>query len=189
MENNMKLEKIEKHSDTKFLNFYTAKYSGERSLDYHFASRRTGNNLQRVDICDAVRILPYIKETNEIVFIKNFRYVTNCFVYELPAGLVEPNENRLQAAKRELSEETGAVVLSIEKVLDCSFTSAGMSDETIEMYVAEVSLSGSQHLDEDEQIEIVKVPLSQLDKFLSSHTMCTGSALLAKYFAATKKQQ
>ena len=183
----MKLEKIEKHTDTKFLNFYTAKYVGEKNLDYHFASRRTADTLQKTDICDAVRILPYIKETNEIVFIKNFRYVTNCFVYELPAGLVEPNEDRLQAAKRELSEETGATVLSIKKVLDCSFTSAGMSDETIEMYVAEVSLSGKQNLDETELIEIVKVPLDQLDEFLSTHTMCTGSAVLAKYFAATLK--
>jgi ADP-ribose pyrophosphatase len=183
----MKLEKIEKHTDTKYLNFYTAKYVGEKNIDYHFASRRKDDSLQKADICDAVRILPYIKETDEIVFIKNFRYTLNTYVYELPAGLVEPDEDRLAAAKRELAEETGATVLTIEKVLDCSFTSAGMSDETIQMYVAQVSMSGNQQLDETEDIEIVKVKVSQLDQFLSTHTMCTGSALLAKYFVATLK--
>lgn len=183
----MEFKRLIKKTDYKFLNMYIAKYKGEKDLDYFFVTRRKEGDVQKTNICDAVKILPYIPETNEIVFIKNFRYAINDFVYELPAGLVEPNENLLEAAKRELKEETGAEVLSIKKVVNSGFTSVGLTDETLELYVADVKLTSNQNLDEDEIIDIIKVKVESIENFLNAYTIDVISALLVKYFVLTLK--
>lgn len=181
----MKLTKIVKQTDNKFLNMFVAEY-GE-NIKYFFASRRTEKDLQNPHKVDAVKVLPYIKSTNEIVFIKNFRYVVNDFVYELPAGLVDNGENAIDGAKREVQEEIGATVLDIKKVSNVGFTSVGLTDETMETYFAEVVLDKTQDLDEDEIIEIVKVKIDDVDKFLDTHLVDCITSLMVKLFVSQIK--
>lgn len=184
----MKLEKIIKQTNNKFLNMFTANYKNEDGKDYNyfFCSRRE-HNLQNADVCDAVKILPYISSTNEIIFIKNFRYAFNDFLYELPAGLVDANENLLEAAKRELSEETGAIVLKATEISGIGSTSAGLTDETIKLYFAEVELNGKQHLDEFENIKVVKVNANNVLEFMKNNKVDIITELMVKLFLTEKR--
>ena len=178
----MKLSRIIKQTDNKFLNMFVAEY-GEKTK-YFFASRRSDKDLQKSNFVDAVKVLPYIKETNEIVFIKNFRYVVNDFVYEMPAGLVDGGESSIDGARREVEEEIGATVLNIEKITNVGFTSVGLTDETMETYFAEVVLDKSQNLDEDEIIDIVRVNVDDIDEFLNTHLVDCITALMVKLFVS-----
>ena len=185
----MKFVKLIKKVENKYLNFYVAQYEDKKPLEYYFVSRRTGDNVQKSDFCDAVKVLPYIKETDEIVFIKNFRYAVNNFVYEVPAGLVDENETPQHAAQREVMEEIGAEIITLKKVLKAGFTSVGLTDETNELYFAEVKLTGFQHLDEHENISIIKVKTKDVENFLQTHTCDLVSALMAKYFIALNQKK
>ena len=61
----MQFEKIIKNSDTKYLNFYTAKYNNNgKPFEYYFASRRKEKDIGKSTYVDAVKIVPYIKETD-----------------------------------------------------------------------------------------------------------------------------
>ena len=184
----MKLEKIIKQTNNKFLNMFTANYKNEEGKEYNyfFCSRRA-ENLQNVNVCDAVKILPYISATNEIIFIKNFRYALNDFLYELPAGLVDANEDLFEAAKRELSEETGATVLNATEISGIGSTSAGLTDETIKLYFAEVELSGKQHLDEFENINVIKVNANNVLEFMKNNKVDIITELMVKLFLAEKR--
>ena len=184
----MKLTKIVKQTDNKFLNMFVAEYRGKINSNYFFASRRSEQDLQKINFVDAVKVLPYIPKTNEIVFIKNFRYVVNDYVYEMPAGLVDKGEDSLVAAKREVCEEIGAEIKSIKKVTNVGFTSVGLTDETMETYFAEVELNSNQNLDDDEIIEIVKVNLNDVENFLNSHTVDCITALMLKLFLVENKK-
>lgn len=183
----MKLQKIVKQTNNKFLNMYTATYLGDKEYNYFFCSRRA-NNIQNVNICDAVKVLPYLKETDEIIFIKNFRYAVNSYIYEMPAGLVDPNENLETATKRELSEETGAEVVSLTPITGIGHTSAGLTDETIKLYFAEVSLTGKQHLDEFENINVVKVKVNNVINFMQENLCDVITELMVKLFLAEQKR-
>lgn len=182
----MKILKLVKHTNNKFLNFYELELEKEKVFHYYFVSRRQTNKVGRKDVCDAVKVLPFIEKTKEIVFIKNFRPVVNDFVYEVPAGLVDKNEEPEVACARELKEEIGAKVTNLIKVLNNSFVSVGLSDETVECYFASVELDYSQKLDECEEIEIIKVPLEKAPEFLNSHQFDAISFLLAELFLQKK---
>lgn len=183
----MKLEKLVKQTNNKFLNMYTATYKSDKEYNYFFCSRRT-NNVQDVKVCDAVKVLPYIPETDEIIFIKNFRYAVNTHIFEMPAGLVDPNEDLEVATKRELSEETGAQVISLTPITGIGHTSVGLTDETIKLYFAEVKLNGKQHLDEFEDINIVKVKVDEARNFLKENLCDVITELMVKLFLAEQKR-
>ena len=182
--------KVEKETNNKFLNLYHAyyKFSNDKIIDYQFSSRRSENNLvinSKGDRkIDAVRILPYYEKDGKIfvVFIKEFRMPLNKYIYSLPAGCVDFNEDALESAKRELSEEIGADVESIESMLENGYSSAGMTDENISSYIAKIKLNGEQHLEDTEDITIEIVELKDVINFINNNEFCLPSALQAEVF-------
>ncbi len=107
----------------------------------------------------AVCVLP-ITEDGNVIFVNQFRYALNKVTLEVPAGKLEPNEDPLEAGLRELSEETG---LSAEKVdyLGALYTTPALIDEVIHMYLARGLSKGEQHLDEDEFVNTLEMPLEK----------------------------
>ena len=80
---------------------------------------------------------------------------------EVPAGKLDaPDEDPLVCAERELSEETGYTAEHITKLTTIA-TTVGFSNEKIHLYAAEGLTPGKQHTDEDEFINVVKVPLAE----------------------------
>lgn len=115
----------------------------------------------------AVCILPIDRHGN--VYIEHqFRYPLHKTIIELPAGKLDSYEEiPLEAAQRELMEETG---LRAEKwTFMGKFTpSCAYTDEVIHLYLAEELSQGDRHLDEDEMLDVEKMPFKELlNKVLS----------------------
>ena len=181
------IQKIIKRSDSKFINLYELQYNlGDKEpYKYMVASRRKEQDLEcNTHKIDAVRIVPYFNKDNQtyVVLIKEFRYAINDYLYGTPAGLVDENENSKSSATRELKEEIGASVIKLEKMQEASCSSAGLTDEMIECYSAEIKLDQSQSLDKHEEIGIKIIKLDNLIKFVNSHKFDLQSALLLKSF-------
>ena len=122
----------------------------------------------------AVCVIP-ITDDGNVVFVNQFRYALDRVTLEVPAGKLEKGEDPMEAALRELSEETGISAGRIEP-LGALYTSPALIDEIIYMYIATELSQGEQHLDEDEFVNAVKIPLCDAvdmvmdDKILDAKT-------------------
>ncbi|MCQ2461096.1 MAG: NUDIX hydrolase [Clostridia bacterium] len=109
----------------------------------------------------AVCIIP-VTDNNEAIVERQYRYPFDEVITEIPAGKLDSKtEDRLEAAKRELREETG---ITADKWTDIGefYPAAAYSDERITMYLAQGLHYGEQDLDDDELLNVKKVPLSDL---------------------------
>ena len=109
----------------------------------------------------AVCVVP-ITEKNEVLCVKQYRYAHKKVLLEIPAGKLDsPDEDHLSAALRELREETGAIPERID-YLGAMIPSPALIGETIYMYMARGLTIGETDFDEDEFLEIVKIPLCDM---------------------------
>ncbi len=98
-------------------------------------------------------------DQDSIVLIKQYRYSVDEVLYELPAGRIEIGEDKMAAAKRELTEETGYSAKNWRE-LARFYTAPGFCNEMLYMYEAtDVSIS-QQYLDDDEEAEVIVMSLS-----------------------------
>ena len=135
----------------------------------------------------AVAVLCAVTPGGEIVLVEQFRRPVNERVIELPAGLVgdtgDPDEQILEAAGRELIEETGFEAGSLEMIMQCP-TSSGLTSEVISFILAsDLRRVGPGGGDETEDIEVHTVPLDQADDWLN-RKHAAGMSLDPKIFAA-----
>ena len=100
----------------------------------------------------AVAIIPIQGE--EIALIQQYRYAAGKTLLEIPAGTLEPGEDPLACAVRELREETGYAASNWDKLLSC-YMAPGYSSEVIHFYVAEGLNQIGGTPEEDEDIEVV----------------------------------
>lgn len=107
----------------------------------------------------AVCVLP-LTENGEVIFVNQFRYALNKVTLEVPAGKLEKGEDPTEAALRELSEETGIDAKTIVP-MGALYTTPALMDEIIYMYIATDLSQGEQHLDEDEFVNAIKIPLEK----------------------------
>lgn len=101
-----------------------------------------------------------LTEENELLFVEQFRYPYSRVVSELPAGKLEYGEDPFEAGKRELREETGAIAEKYEDIGKL-YPTPGYCGEIIHMYFARGLSFTSQELDDDEFLEVKKIPLKK----------------------------
>ena len=82
----------------------------------------------------AVCVIP-VTDDNEVIMVRQFRYAMGEALLEVPAGKLEPNEDPLEAALRELEEESGVVAKRVEHIGEL-YTNVAIFDERIQMYLA-----------------------------------------------------
>jgi ADP-ribose pyrophosphatase len=95
----------------------------------------------------------------EILLIKQYRYAAERFLYEIPAGRLEPNEDPMLCAHRELTEETGYSATRVEHLFTM-FTTPGFTDEKIHVFFATGLTPGVHARERDEFITVESMRLS-----------------------------
>lgn len=113
-----------------------------------------------------VTVIP-VTEKNEIIMVRQYRYPHNKALLEIPAGKLEKGENHYDAGKRELLEETGCTCTEYKYLGEVLPTPAYVT-EVIHMYMAKGLEFSKQNLDEDEFLEIEKIPLEDAVKMVMS---------------------
>ena len=102
-----------------------------------------------------------VDRDDRLTLVRQRRVPVDTSLLELPAGFIDGDESPLEAARRELAEETG--LHGGEWVeLASFFTSAGFTDERVHLFLATRLVAGDASPEEDEELEIVRVPLADV---------------------------
>ena len=113
-----------------------------------------------------------------VVVERQYRHAAGRFLWELPAGKLEPGEDPLLGAQRELAEETGYRAKKWKPLVEY-YASPGFVGESMKVFVAEGLTSGDTNLDEDEQIAFRLVKLSEIVKMIEKGAILDGKTLSA----------
>lgn len=126
----------------------------------------------------AVGIVP-LTDDNKVIVERQYRYPLDMVITEIPAGKLDSKEeDRLDAAKRELREETGT--LADEWIdLGVYYPAAAYTDEKITLYLARGLHFGEQQLDDDEFLNIEAVPLETLVREVMDGKITDGKTQVA----------
>lgn len=185
-----KIKNIETLASTKYLSLYSADYINKKGdlRNWTIASRKTKETIENnffnneEDKIDAVVIIAKHVEEDKLIVIRQFRVPINNYVIELPAGLVDGNENFEEAVKRELKEETGLDLISIDKddTKEKVYVSAGMTDESIALVKCTCSgVVSNEGLEDDEDIEVIMLSKEDAKELIKSKENIDVKALLA----------
>lgn len=145
-------------------------YSGRIiRLELHVVERpEDGRVFQREIVVHpgAVVILP-LHESGNVTLIKNRRYAVGKELIELPAGTIEKNEIPINAAGRELQEETGLLAGKLQ-ALGTFYSSPGILTEQMYLYVATDLTAGVMTLDDSEEITLMTIPFDEAIRLIST---------------------
>lgn len=134
----------------------------------------------------AVVILPLLDDAN-LIMIRNERYAVGRELWELPAGTLEPKEQPLETAKRELIEETGYQAKHVE-ALTTFFTTPGFCNEVMYAYVAKQLSFVGQNLDENEKIIVETISMKKALAMIQDGTIVDGKTITTLLYYQTFKK-
>ena len=173
-----KLLKLEENYISHHLSLYhSITMVDDHVKEYDFVSRhnfmsREPEVLSQPYKHESVGIFVFNKDKSKMLLIKEFRYPINNYVISTPAGLIDSNESITDAAIRELYEEVGYTKeqVTIESVLQPSYSSVGLSDEqTASVFVTvDDSIKPKQHLEASEDITYFWIDAHQAEYFLEN---------------------
>lgn len=184
--------KIEKKAGSKFLSFYEmeAVHRDGSSSPYYMASRNDdGSSLTAVT--HTVRpngVTIYSLLEDKVVLVRQYRYPLGGYVYEFPAGLVEPGEDIAAAAVREMYEETGLVFAPIASPFSRPyFSSVGMTDESCCLVFGRCQgTPTSIHQENTEDIQVVLADRAECRRILSQEQVAIQCAYMLMHFVSSQ---
>jgi ADP-ribose pyrophosphatase len=154
----MKFKGIKKVHEGRFITAYNAEYEtnlGNTKI-YELVSRdKNINSLEDLkrEKCDAVVLIITSSDGQKILLSKEFRMAVGGFAYNFPAGLIDEGENPEEAAARELWEETGLKLVSIDEVLPMSFSGVGVTNEKSCCVIGKAEGEFAPSTSDEEEIE------------------------------------
>ena len=187
---------VKRQTNNRFLNLYEldAVFRDGSRAPYYVASRRKNADAIKAvthdNHADGVILYGvYGEEKDKVVLIRQFRYPINGYVYEFPAGLVEPGEDMLDAGVREMQEETGLEFRPVEAGAYSRpfFTTIGMTDEscgTVYGYCSGTPSVAGQEGTED--IQVVLADRAECKRILREENVAIMCAYMLMHFIASE---
>lgn len=117
---------------------------------------------------------------NEVLLVRQFRYLYGKEIWEIPAGKLEKGEEPSVAAKRELEEETGCIAAELVPLLKI-YPTPGYTDEVIHIFEAKNCRFAEQKLDEGEFLAVKFKNLDEVLKMIESGEICDAKTVAAIY--------
>ena len=191
-----KIGRIEKRTNTPYLNFYEmeAHFRDGHVAPYYVASRAKEISqlkaVTRQNKPDGVILYGvYGEQKDKVVLIRQYRYPLGDYVYEFPAGLVDPGENMLEAAVREMYEETGLQFTPVDagSYSRPFFTTVGMTDESCGTVFGYCSGEPTNtHQEGSEDIQVVIADRNECRRILKEENVAIMCAYMLMHFIASQ---
>ena len=124
----------------------------------------------------------------QIILVRQYRYPIGQETLEVPAGKLDKEEEPLECAKRELSEETGYRAEKMRKLTTIA-TTVGFTNEYIHLYAASGLKVGEQHPDADELINVVKMPLTEAVEMIERGKIIDAKSIIAILLIAKRLKE
>ena len=164
----------------KFVTLVTVRYEDRRGnvKSWQMVSRKERPKCITGEIGrpDAAIIVPYHRQEEKLVVIREFRVPVGGYQYGFPAGLLDPGEELAVAAGRELHEETGLDLVRVYRHSPAIFSSAGITDEAIAMVFAEVEgMPGTRGNEDSEDIEVFLMDRNTVGELLQRDDIVFGA--------------
>ncbi|HTL47016.1 MAG TPA: NUDIX hydrolase [Verrucomicrobiae bacterium] len=133
----------------------------------------------------SVVMIPKISKQRYLL-VRQFRFAARGWLWEFPAGGIEPGENLNEAAKRELCEEIGACPKKMRKLVSF-YPSPGISSEVMHLFLAEKLYPAWGEKDEDEEIEIGVFTGPQIEAMIRSGKITDAKTILGFYYLTRRR--
>jgi ADP-ribose pyrophosphatase len=144
-------------------------------------SNGTRAELDVIEHPGATAIVPFI-DSDHILMLRQYRHAVKTDLWEIPAGTLDPQENELQCARRELTEETGYEAAEWQKMGEI-VPVPGYSNERIHMYLATGLEKAEQNLDEDEVIEVQRIAFDEAFAMIQRGDVQDAKTICGLYLA------
>jgi ADP-ribose pyrophosphatase len=135
----------------------------------------------------ASAVLPFLSDPAgddpQVLLIRQYRYATQGYMYEVPAGRLEPGETPVECARRELREETGCEATEITP-LTSIYTTPGFTDEVIHIFIATGITHGTADREADEFLTLTPLPLSRVLAMIKEGAIHDAKTVVAILYAA-----
>jgi ADP-ribose pyrophosphatase len=135
----------------------------------------------------ASAVVPFLTDPEgddpQILLLRQYRYAADGFIYEIPAGRLDPGEEPIACAARELKEETGCTAKSIVPLLTM-LTTPGFTDELIHLFLATDITHGESAREADEFVDVVVMRLSEALDLIHRGEIPDGKTALALLYSA-----
>ena len=169
------------------------------SKEYHFKGHIMAARLDQVElpnghtaareVCEhlgGVGVLPIDKDGN-IILVRQYRYPYDEIMLEIPAGKLDhgDDEDAADCGLRELKEETGCTAGRIVP-LGCIYPSPGFLTEVVHLFAALDLTDGEMQPDEDEFVEVVRLPIAEVEEMAERNEIRDAKTLVALYRAKLK---
>jgi ADP-ribose pyrophosphatase len=151
-----------------------------------FPDASTGE-LEMVRHPGASAVVPFLSdptgEDPQILLIRQYRYAAEAYLYEIPAGRLNPGERPAECAERELKEETGCSADRLDHLFTM-YTTPGFTDEKIHVFMATGLVVGETKHEADEFLELQPMLLSRALQMVEAGEIKDGKTALGLLFAA-----
>ena len=146
-----------------------------------FPDGSTGE-LEMVRHPGAAAVVPFLDDAGSadplVAMIRQFRHAADGYVWEIPAGRLDPGEEPERCAARELEEETGLTAARFKPILTI-YTTPGFTDERIHLFSAHDLTEGTHRRESDEFVEVHRLRRSEVEQMIRNGDIVDGKTLVA----------